>query len=217
MPFEQTFGWSGLWDDLPAAHAAAIAFDLLAVGLLFLLGRRIGGPTLAVALSYAWVSYPFTLYALESNSNDTLVAVLLLAALLVATSAARARGVRRAGGPHEDRPAGARAALRHARPAGAAGRAAPASAGAVRARVLRHRRARLDPRARARLAARDLRAHRRLPVTTAARPSRCGGSTAAWRGGRRSCRSARSCLPWRLLWSRAGPAYPRSPRPPPRS
>jgi hypothetical protein len=38
------------------------------------------------------VSYPFTLFALESNSNDTLVAVLVLAALLAATSAP-ARGV----------------------------------------------------------------------------------------------------------------------------
>ncbi len=92
MPFEQIFGWSGLWDDLPAAHAAAIAFDLLAVGLMFLLGLRIRGPTLGVALAYAWVSYPFTLYALESNSNDALVAVLLLAVLLVASSPP-ARGV----------------------------------------------------------------------------------------------------------------------------
>jgi hypothetical protein len=87
VPFERLFGWSGTWDDLPAAHAAAIVFDLLAVGLLFLLGRRLRGPTLGVALAYAWVSYPFTLFALESNANDTLVAVLLLAALLVATSA----------------------------------------------------------------------------------------------------------------------------------
>jgi hypothetical protein len=87
VPFEQIFGWSGTWDDLPAAHAAAILFDLLAVGLLFLLGRRVRGPTLGIALAYAWVSYPFTLFALESNSNDTLVAVLLLAALLFATSA----------------------------------------------------------------------------------------------------------------------------------
>ncbi len=86
VPFEQIFGWSGLWDDLPAAHAAAIVFDLLAVGLIFLLGLRIRGPTLGIALAYAWVSYPFTLYALESNSNDTLVTVLLLAALLAATS-----------------------------------------------------------------------------------------------------------------------------------
>src|SRR5262249_5644431 len=86
-PLERTFGWSGRWDGLPAAHAAAIVFDLLAVGLLFLLGRRLRGPTLGIALAYAWVSYPFTLFALESNSNDTLVAVLLLAALLFATSA----------------------------------------------------------------------------------------------------------------------------------
>jgi hypothetical protein len=87
VPFQQLFGWSGHWDDLPAAHAAAIAFDLLAAGLLFMLGRRVRGPTLAIALAYAWVSYPFTLYALENNANDTLVAVLVLAALLVAGSA----------------------------------------------------------------------------------------------------------------------------------
>jgi hypothetical protein len=86
VPFEQVFGWSGSWDDLPAAHAAAIVFDLLALGLIFLLGMRIRGPTLGVALAYAWVSYPFTLFALESNSNDTLVAVFLLAALLFASS-----------------------------------------------------------------------------------------------------------------------------------
>ncbi len=97
LPFEQIFGWSGTWDDLPAAHAAAILFDLLAVGLLFLLGRRVRGPGLGILLSYAWVSYPFTLYSLESNSNDSLVAVLILAALLAcpqrwgqaATSSAR--------------------------------------------------------------------------------------------------------------------------------
>jgi hypothetical protein len=92
IPFEQTFGWSGTWDDLPAAHAAAIFFDLLALGLIFLLGMRIRGPTLGVALAYAWVAYPFTLFALESNSNDTLVAVFILAALLVASSPP-ARGV----------------------------------------------------------------------------------------------------------------------------
>ncbi len=82
VPFQQIFGWSGRWDDLPAAHAAAIVFDLLAVALLFLLGRRVRGPGLGIVLAYAWVSYPFTLFALESNSNDSLVAVLILAALL---------------------------------------------------------------------------------------------------------------------------------------
>jgi len=72
-------------DDLPAAHAAAIFFDLLAIGLLFLIGRRVRGPSLGVALAYGWAAYPFTLFALESNSNDTLVAVLVLAAVLAAT------------------------------------------------------------------------------------------------------------------------------------
>jgi hypothetical protein len=99
VPFEQAFGWSGRWDDLPAAHAAAIVFDLLAVALLFLLGRRVRGPALGIALAYAWVSYPFTLFALESNSNDSLVAVLVLAALLAcplrwgAYASASGRGV----------------------------------------------------------------------------------------------------------------------------
>ena len=93
VPFEQIFGWSGTWDDLPAAHAAAIVFDLLAVALLFLLGRRVRGPTLGIVLAYAWVAYPFTLFALESNSNDALVAVLVLAALLAASTSRRpARG-----------------------------------------------------------------------------------------------------------------------------
>jgi glycosyl transferase family 87 len=96
VPFQQAFGWSGKWDDLPAAHAAAIVFDLLVLALLFLIGRRMRGPTLGIALAYAWVSYPFTLFALASNSNDTLVAALVLAALLAAsyrsTLACSARG-----------------------------------------------------------------------------------------------------------------------------
>ena len=44
VPFRAMFGWSGTWDDLPAAHAAAIAFDLLTLFGLYFLGRRIRGP-----------------------------------------------------------------------------------------------------------------------------------------------------------------------------
>lgn len=91
IPFELLFGWSGRWDDLPAAHAAAIVFDLLAIALLFLLGRRVRGPGLGIVLAYGWVSYPFTLFALESNSNDALVGALALAAVLASCSP-RARG-----------------------------------------------------------------------------------------------------------------------------
>jgi hypothetical protein len=92
VPFRAAFGWSGTWDDLPAAHAAAIAFDLLTLLGLFLLGRRIRGPTLGIVLAYAWVAYPFTLWTLNSNTNDTLVALLIVATLLVITSPP-ARGV----------------------------------------------------------------------------------------------------------------------------
>ncbi len=87
VPFEQALTWSGRWDDLPAAHAAAIGFDLLALALLFLIGRRVRGPGLGVLLAYAWATYPFTLYTLMSNSNDALVAVLVLAAVWAAGSA----------------------------------------------------------------------------------------------------------------------------------
>ena len=92
VPFREVFGWSGRWDDLPAAHAAAILFDLLTLLGLFLLGRRVRGPTTGIVLAYAWAAYPFTLYALASDSNDTLVALLIVVALLVAGSAP-ARGV----------------------------------------------------------------------------------------------------------------------------
>ena len=91
VPFEQALRWSGRWDDLPAAHGAAIAFDLLALGGLLLLGRRMrpggDGTVLGVALGYAWVAYPYTTFVLESNSNDTLVAVACVGALLAATLA----------------------------------------------------------------------------------------------------------------------------------
>jgi hypothetical protein len=85
MPFEQALPWSGRWDDLPAAHAAAIVFDLLACLLCYLVGRRVRGPDLGVVLAYCWVTFPFTLYASMSNSNDALVAVLVLAAVWAAS------------------------------------------------------------------------------------------------------------------------------------
>ena len=92
VPFRAIFGWSGTWDDLPAAHAAAIVFDLLTLFGLYWLGRRVRGPNLGVVLAYAWAAYPFTLWTLSSNTNDALVSLLLVVTLLVITSAP-ARGV----------------------------------------------------------------------------------------------------------------------------
>lgn len=88
VPFEQIWPWSGTWDDLPAAHAATIAFDLLAVLLLFLVGRRqeqdrARGTRRGVLYAYLWLACPWTAYALNSNANDALVAVALALLLLV--------------------------------------------------------------------------------------------------------------------------------------
>jgi Glycosyltransferase family 87 len=86
VPFEQTLPWSGAWDDLPAAHGAAITFDLAAVCGLLLLGRSLRpgreGKTLGIALAYAWAAFPYTAFVLETNSNDTLIALACIGALL---------------------------------------------------------------------------------------------------------------------------------------
>jgi hypothetical protein len=95
VPFELVWPWSGSWDDLPAAHAAAVGFDVAVFALLLLLGSRIrpgpAGRRLGAVLAFGWAAYPYSAFALESNSNDTLVAVLLLGMLLVLTRPA-ARG-----------------------------------------------------------------------------------------------------------------------------
>jgi hypothetical protein len=98
VPFTAIFGWSGTWDSLPAAHAAAIAIDLFTLAGLYLLGRRLRGRTLGLVLAYLWAAYPFTLFALSSNSNDTLVSLLVIATLLAAsTPVGRGVGVALAG------------------------------------------------------------------------------------------------------------------------
>ncbi len=94
VPSELIWPWQGEWDDLPAAHGAAVGFDLLAFALLIWLGLRIrpgpAGRKLAATLAFGWAAYPYTAYALASNSNDTLVAALLIAVLLaLARPAAR--------------------------------------------------------------------------------------------------------------------------------
>jgi hypothetical protein len=87
VPFERIWPWSGTWNDLPAAHAAAVFFDLATFALLIFLGRRIrpgpAGNELAAILAFGWAAYPYTAFTLLSNSNDSLVAMLLVATLLV--------------------------------------------------------------------------------------------------------------------------------------
>jgi hypothetical protein len=88
VPFELIWPNQGEWDDLPAAHGAAILFDVAVFTFLILLGLRIRpgpeGHRLAATLAFGWAAFPYTAYVLESNSNDSLVAALLLATLYFA-------------------------------------------------------------------------------------------------------------------------------------
>jgi hypothetical protein len=87
VPFELVLPWGGGLEALPAAHALAISFDLAIVGLLFAAGRRLRagteGTALGTALAFAWLAYPYTLYALNVNGNDAIVGAALLGALLL--------------------------------------------------------------------------------------------------------------------------------------
>jgi hypothetical protein len=86
LPGYWIFGWSGKWDDLPAAHFAAVVFDMLCLLGLALVGRRFGGNRLAVTLAFAWVAWPFTQYVSSSNTNDALPALFLIWGFWLVTS-----------------------------------------------------------------------------------------------------------------------------------
>lgn len=93
LPFEFLFpdpDW--LWNGLPAAHAAAITFDVLTVGGLIQLGRQLkpseGGTRLGLILALAWTANPWTLQPIAESTNDGLVALMLVAVLLAASSPA---------------------------------------------------------------------------------------------------------------------------------
>jgi hypothetical protein len=81
VPFELALPWDGEWDELAASHAAAIAFDLATVAGLVAFALRLrpgrAGRELAALLAFAWLAYPYTTFALQANSNDSLVAALL--------------------------------------------------------------------------------------------------------------------------------------------
>ena len=98
IPAFLAFGWSGKWDSLPAAHATSIAFDLLTMLGLALVGFRFGGRGLGAVLAFAWAAYPFTAYTLNSNTNDAFMpAVLVWGFWLVSSPWARGAVVGLAG------------------------------------------------------------------------------------------------------------------------
>ncbi|MGI9019462.1 MAG: hypothetical protein ACR2G3_01970 [Solirubrobacterales bacterium] len=91
VPFEAALPWEGEWGEVPAAHAAAIAFDLIVVAGLFALGGRLRpgpeGRSLGIALAFGWLACPWTLYAMNANVNDGLVAASVVWALVALRSA----------------------------------------------------------------------------------------------------------------------------------
>jgi hypothetical protein len=101
LPFEQALPWSGSWDDLPAAHGAAIMFDLVTLLGLVLLGRRLRpgreGRDLGIVLGFAWAAFPYALFSLESNANDSIVAMFTVLAMLALTLAPARQGLSAAG------------------------------------------------------------------------------------------------------------------------
>jgi len=72
------FGWSGRWDKLPAVHFTTIVFDLITLLGLAAVGFRFGRARAAATLAFAWAAYPFTQYAANANTNDTLMPALLV-------------------------------------------------------------------------------------------------------------------------------------------
>jgi hypothetical protein len=91
VPFDVLFPLKGLAHaHAGAARAAAISFDAATVAGLVLLGRRLrpgaDGRTLGLALGWAFAAYPWTLFVLSENTNDGLVAMLLVFVLLAASS-----------------------------------------------------------------------------------------------------------------------------------
>jgi hypothetical protein len=98
VPFVLIFGFSGEWDFLPAAHALT-AFAFVGGALaMFITGWRLSGAKGAAALTFAWATFPYTLYSANNNTNDIVVAAISAVGLAAASSSALGRGASIAAG-----------------------------------------------------------------------------------------------------------------------
>jgi hypothetical protein len=90
LPFQVLFPWANSLNNLHAADAAAIFFDLGTVIGLVLLGRRLRpgaeGSRLGLILAWAWAACPFTVIGLIVHTNDGLIAMLSVFMLLALAS-----------------------------------------------------------------------------------------------------------------------------------
>jgi Glycosyltransferase family 87 len=86
VPFEELFPFKPPNHIAGAAKAATLSFDLLCVLGLFLLGRSLrpgrSGTRLGAGLAWAWTTFPYTSLVIASNTNDALVPLFVIYALL---------------------------------------------------------------------------------------------------------------------------------------
>ena len=92
VPFEQALPWSGQLGRPAGGARRGDRVRPADAALPVPGGRRIRGPGPGIVLAYLWAAWPFSLYVLNCNSNDGLVAALAAATLYVAAQAGRARG-----------------------------------------------------------------------------------------------------------------------------
>jgi len=92
VPFDLLFPWKNSLGHLEAADVAAIVFDLGTVAGLLLLGRRLRGGSegtrVGLLLAWAWAACPWTVIAVIVHTNDALVAMLSVFALVALSSPA---------------------------------------------------------------------------------------------------------------------------------
>jgi hypothetical protein len=94
VPFDAL--WPGSWNYLPAARAATITFDLLTIAGLIALGMRLrpgrDGRRLGLLLAWLWAACPFSVLGMFKNTNDGLVALIVVLVMLALNSPIK-RGV----------------------------------------------------------------------------------------------------------------------------
>ena len=165
VPFELAQPWEGRWDSLPAAHGAATPLRR-PLHRRHVRPRLVASPACAsgIGLALAWSAFPFTAFALETNSNDSLVAAALIWGLVLFRHPARPGAAAGARAREQVRPGGAAAALEP--PALPARRRRAARARRLRRRPGRRRRPHRLGAAARRPRRRDgvLVAHHRLPA-----------------------------------------------------
>ncbi|MEA2668302.1 MAG: hypothetical protein QOJ33_1236 [Chloroflexota bacterium] len=96
LPFQLIWHDASWYSYLPSVRATTIAFDLVTIGGLVLLGARLRpgreGRRLGLVLGWLWAACPFSLLGMVKGTNDGLVAMFVVLLMLSLSSPMR-RGV----------------------------------------------------------------------------------------------------------------------------